>query len=126
MNSKLSTMPMSVEIMRCLQCRRSLPAGSSYCLYCGAPQQEQPQSQTLAAEPETSSLTTRWGAGSLIALLLGVACLIAAVVTGALFSQQNYYDWQAVQAWRLQWLGAGIACFLLSLCLRGLRNRSER
>lgn len=119
MSSKISTMPASVEYERCVQCRRSLPGRAAYCLYCGANQSNAGTSQEEAGQ------ATGWNMSSLISLVLGLACLIAAVVTGALFSQQSYYDWQAVQAWRLEWLAAGIACFLLSLCLRGLGGSSH-
>ncbi len=121
MSSKLSTLPSSVEISRCIQCRRSLPAQAAYCLYCGASQQESAVRERHETGREGLH-ETDWTSGSLIALVLGLACLFAAVATGALFSQRNVHDWQAVQAWRLEWLAAGIACFLLSLCLQGLRG----
>jgi predicted lysophospholipase L1 biosynthesis ABC-type transport system permease subunit len=66
------------------------------------------------------------GAGPLIAVLLGIACLIAALVTGALFNQQqSYVDWQAVQAWRIEWLLAGIAFFVLALFMSSARSRTR-
>jgi hypothetical protein len=65
------------------------------------------------------------GAGPLIAVLLGIACLIAALVTGALFNQQNYLDWQAVQAWRIEWLLAGIAFFVLAHFMSAARSKTN-
>jgi hypothetical protein len=50
--------------------------------------------------------------------LAGFVCIIAAVITGFLFTATTLLDWQAVQVWRIEWLMAGIAAFLAGLLLR--------
>jgi hypothetical protein len=56
--------------------------------------------------------------GSLIALFLGSACVIAAILTGFLYSATTVLDWQAVQVWRIEWLLAALAMFAGGLLLR--------
>ncbi len=56
--------------------------------------------------------------GSLIALIAGVMCMVAAVATGFIFSATTVLDWQAVQLWRIEWLLAAIAAFLAGVLLK--------
>lgn len=56
--------------------------------------------------------------GSLIALILGVMCLIAAAVTGYIYTVTTVLDWQAVQIWRIEWLLASLAMFAAGILLK--------
>ena len=56
--------------------------------------------------------------GSLVALVLGVACIIAAVITGFLYTATTLLDWQAVQIWRVEWLLAALAMFAGGILLK--------
>ena len=40
--------------------------------------------------------------GSLIAFVLGVACVGCAVATGLMYTATTLLDWQAVQIWRIE------------------------
>lgn len=55
---------------------------------------------------------------SLVALVLGCASIIAAVVTGFAFTVTTLLDWQAVQLWRIEWLLAAIALFTAGRLLK--------
>jgi hypothetical protein len=55
---------------------------------------------------------------SLVALILGCACVIAAVVTGFVFTATTLLDWQAVQLWRIEWLLAAVAMFAAGFLLK--------
>ena len=55
---------------------------------------------------------------ALIAFLIGIACAIAAILVGFIFSANTVLDWQAVQVWRIQWLLASVAAFLAGILLK--------
>jgi len=55
---------------------------------------------------------------SLVALLLGIFCIIAAIMTGFIYSATTVLDWQAVQIWRIEWLLAGVAMFAAGILLK--------
>lgn len=55
---------------------------------------------------------------SLAALVLGCACIVAAVVTGFVFNATTLVDWQAVQLWRIEWLLAAIAILLAGILVK--------
>jgi hypothetical protein len=56
--------------------------------------------------------------GSLIAFVLGVACVGCAVATGLMYTATTLLDWQAVQIWRIEWLLAAVAAFLAGILLK--------
>jgi hypothetical protein len=55
---------------------------------------------------------------SLIAMFFGVACVIAAVVTSFLFEAKTLDQWEAIQAWRIEWLLAAAVAFILGILLK--------
>lgn len=69
---------------------------------------------------DLTSLCARLGqtTASLIALILGCSCLVAAVLTGFIFTVATLTDWQAIQLWRIEWLLAAIALFVAGILLK--------
>ncbi len=116
----------SVGFVACPNCSATLPPDARFCLQCGKPLQA-----TGAARPpvvpgvQASWFPKRVNLAVFISLLIGVGCILAALVTGVVFAQQNLVDWQAVQLWRVQWLLGAIAFFLLALLLNNLRYRPD-
>jgi uncharacterized membrane protein YciS (DUF1049 family) len=55
---------------------------------------------------------------SLVAFLIGVGCVVAALLVGLIFTASTVLDWQAVQVWRIQWLLASAASFLAAILLK--------
>jgi hypothetical protein len=55
---------------------------------------------------------------SLIAFVLGVGCVVAALLVGVFNSVDDLAGFQAVQFWRMQWLLAGAAAFLAGILLK--------
>ena len=55
---------------------------------------------------------------SLIAMFFGVACVIAAVVTSFLYKATTLSEWEAIQAWRIEWLLAAAVAFILGILLK--------
>ena len=119
-SSETLTKPGMVEA--CDRCETEFMAGARFCHVCGA------------SRPATSSATSprNWAryldfqsikqrlnlsTAALIAFVIGVGCCLAAVAVGLIFSAQTLLDWQAVQAWRMQWLLASAVAFLAGILL---------
>jgi hypothetical protein len=107
----------------CDGCGADFLAGSSFCHICGAARRLSPSSLGAAGIREWLDLAAVRDAmgqstGSLIALFLGIACIIAAAITGFLYTATTLLDWQAVQIWRIEWLLAALAVFAGGLLLK--------
>jgi hypothetical protein len=54
----------------------------------------------------------------LVCLIIGAACVVAAIVTGFLYTANTVLDWQAVQVWRIEWLLAATVAFVAGILLK--------
>jgi hypothetical protein len=61
---------------------------------------------------------------SLAFLILGITCMVAAVLTGFVYRATTVLDWEAVQAWRMEWLLAASAAMLAGILLK--KKSSDR
>jgi len=107
----------------CDRCGTDFLMGSRFCHVCGADRHADLSSPTTTGIREWfdfASLRDAMGqtTGSLIALFLGFACVVAAAVTGFLYTANTVLDWQAVQIWRIEWLLAALAIFAAGLLLK--------
>jgi hypothetical protein len=107
----------------CLNCGTDFIIGSRFCHVCGADRHlnlSDNNSSGIREWLDYASLRDALGqtTASLVALLVGFACIIAAAVTGFLFTATTLVDWQAVQIWRIEWLMAAIAALLVGLLLK--------
>jgi hypothetical protein len=62
----------------------------------------------------------RWAGlstGSLIAFIIGIACVAGALLVG-LLTAKTYVDWQAIQFYRAEWLLAATAAFVAGILLK--------
>jgi hypothetical protein len=105
----------------CPNCGTDFLIGARFCYICGtgrhvvaAPQPGLRVWSALAHLPSMLELSV----ASLIAMVLGCACVVAAVVTGFVFTATTLLDWQAVQIWRIEWLLAAIALFAVGVLLK--------
>jgi len=55
--------------------------------------------------------------GSLIAFVIGVACIAGALLVG-LLTAKTLVDWQAIQFYRAEWLLAATASFVAGILLK--------
>lgn len=60
--------------------------------------------------------------GAMICFILGVACVGAAVATGFIYTANTLVDWQAIQAWRGEWLIAGGVAFVCGILLNNRKT----
>src|SRR5260370_38736705 len=97
--------------------------GSQFCHICGAgrrPDLAGSGWRGLSVRLNFDSLRKSLGqsTASLVALISGCGCIIAAVVTGFTFTATTLLDWQAIQLWRIQWLLAAGAILVAGLLLK--------
>lgn len=106
----------------CDRCGTDFLMGSRFCHVCGADRNSNLNSGATAMREwfDFASLRDAMGQtnGSLIALFLGFACIVAAAITGFLYTATTVLDWQAVQVWRIEWLLAALAVFAGGLLLK--------
>jgi hypothetical protein len=105
----------------CQECGTDFVLGSRFCYVCGADRNANLVSLTgLRAWIDFASLREALGQtnASLVALVMGFACVIAAIVTGFVFTATTLLDWQAVQLWRIEWLLGAVAMFAAGFLLK--------
>jgi len=107
----------------CQTCGTDFVVGSRFCYVCGSDRNANLADTTVtgmrawfdfASLRDTLGLTN----ASLMAFILGCACVIAAVVTGFVFTATTLLDWQAVQLWRIEWLLGAVALFAAGVLLK--------
>jgi len=63
--------------------------------------------------------------GSLIAFVIGLACVAGALLVG-LLTAKTFVDWQAIQFYRAEWLLAATAAFVAGILLKKSSSEDER
>ena len=115
----LQSAPAAVEI--CPRCNTDFVVGARFCHVCGAGREPQPGLSNARAARllDVRALQEALGLniGALIAFVVGVACVVAAIVTGLLYTATTITDWQAVQVWRIEWLLAATVAFVAGILL---------
>ena len=107
----------------CAHCDSEFLMGSRFCHVCGAKRESLAGAGAAARWAQILDFTRIREAlglalGSLIAFIAGIGCILAAIVTGFMFTAATFQDWQAVQIWRIEWLLAGAAAFLAGILLK--------
>ncbi len=76
-------------------------------------EQERTPGKTKSASLSFAAMREALGQtrASMTALLCGGACMVAAVMTGFIFTANTLLDWQAIQLWRIEWLLAAVGLF---------------
>ena len=103
----------------CDRCGTEFIVGARYCHACGAARPDTESAGTLALTRFVPALGL--STGSLVAFLIGIACLLGAISVGFIFSAKTVLDWQAVQLWRIEWLLGAIASFVAGCLLKPAR-----
>ena len=120
----VSTMPAPSS---CWHCGADYAAAAHFCHVCGS---EREKPFTVAEDlndsvesNQAASLLDQLGltVSSLIFFLLGMGCMVAALMTGILYKADTVVDWQAVQLWRIEWLLAAAAALLAGILLKRYR-----
>lgn len=120
------SLPSSIAVT--CRCGTEFMLGSGFCHACGSPRQltsspsPEPWSQIVKFLHvlQFQNIKSKLGlpTASLVAFLCGIACLFGALLTGLIFSAQNFADFQAVQLWRMEWLLGAVAAFVAGILLK--------
>lgn len=105
----------------CDSCASEFMVGSLFCHTCGASREARTASEHWALYLQFHNIKRALGLStvSLMAFLVGMACLImAGVAVGMIYNVQTFNDFQAVQLYRMQWLLGAIAAFAAGLLLK--------
>jgi hypothetical protein len=106
---------------RCSGCSAEFVTGSRFCYLCGAARAVETDlsAKTTASNPVSffralSFQNVKHSLGlplaSLIAFLIGIGCVLSAMLVGVVYSDETTGAFQAVQLWRMEWLlGAAVA-----------------
>lgn len=118
-----SGQPPSATQNACKKCGAEAVLVGQFCHACGADRTADPAvyaTRGFASWFDFVSVREALGLGtpSLVALVLGCACVVAAVVTGLVFTASTVVEWQAIQLWRIEWLLAAIALFGAGMLLK--------
>jgi hypothetical protein len=62
--------------------------------------------------------------GSLVAFIIGVACVAGALLVG-LLTAKTFVDWQAIQFYRAEWLLGATAAFVAGILLKKPADRDD-
>lgn len=108
----------------CPNCGAEFVIGARFCHSCGGERAPTPvavrRSTKLAdfMSFETIRRKLELSLGSLLFLILGLACMIGAVITSAIYKTESLVDWQAMQVWRIEWLLGAAAALLVGILLK--------
>jgi hypothetical protein len=103
----------------CAKCTAEFMAGAGFCHRCGLGRVQEGQTFE-ASQPNTRSLR-RWlgiSGASLSAFVVGLICILVAIIGGAAYSNQAFPDFPAIMLWRMQWLVAAVAAFVAGILLK--------
>lgn len=105
----------------CADCGTEFAIGARFCHVCGSRREPLLREHSRLAqwiEPERvrEALELSWPC--LILLAAAAVCALGALLTGVIFRSGTLLEWQAVQAWRMQWMLAAIVALLAALLLK--------
>ena len=110
------------QALACPECGTEFVVGSRFCHVCGAEREALTESGSRSFTDllEFTRIREAIGlsAGSLVCLIAGVICVIAAITTGFIYTANTVLDWQAVQVWRIEWLLAATVSFVAGILLK--------
>jgi ribosomal protein L37E len=117
----------------CRRCGTEFMVGAAFCHICGAGRHRASAAAgnwlkafDFVHAIEMGKVKAWFGLplSSLCAFLLGVAFLIVAVAVGFTDVKDNVSDFEAVQLWRIQWLMAACAAFLVGILFKNSKSES--
>jgi len=128
-NTATMTAEPSVRHDLCQHCGAEFVVDSPFCRMCGRARDSvaSGKKKSFWNAMDFSWLQSRLGLslGAMICFVLGLACVGAGIATGFIYTASTFGDWQAIQAWRSQWLvGAGVA-FICGILLNSRKTNQS-
>lgn len=127
-----AAVPALAEI--CTGCSTEFVAGSRFCYLCGAARIAEASAKPMEGTPAgflraLSFQNVKHSFGlplpSMIAFLLGLACILAALLVGVVYTVDTLPAFQAVQLWRMEWLLGAAVAFVAAILFLLKTNRSQ-
>ncbi len=111
----------------CQHCGAEFVVDSPFCRMCGRAKNETAigrERKNFWRAMEFYQLRRALGLsiGAMICFILGVACVGAAIATGFIYTANTLVDWQAIQAWRCEWLIAAGVVFVCGVLLNSRKT----
>jgi ribosomal protein L37E len=117
----------------CRRCGTEFMVGAAFCHICGMGRHHQVSAGGVSWTKDFAFLKALEFASvkewfglplvSLCAFFIGTAFLIVALAQG-FRSVQDFTDFEAIQLWRIQWLMAACAAFLVGILLKSRKSES--
>lgn len=107
----------------CTNCGTEYAMGARFCHVCGAdrePQMGLGKSAGFTRMLDFDQIREKLGlsSASLVLLVVGCGCVLAALLTGVIYTANTVLDWQAVQVWRIEWMLAALVAFVAAILLK--------
>jgi hypothetical protein len=119
---QVTAIPIATGIVNvCRGCQAEFMVGSHFCHNCGTARYLHAVLDlgwTRHLEFHNIKLALGLPNASFVAFLLGVACLLAALMVGMFYNPQNSADFATVQSYRMQWLLGAVAAFVAGILLK--------
>ena len=102
----------------CGRCGTDYSPGAHFCHLCGNERDARAAAKPRLPEPESRRCWLGLPVRCLVFFLLGLACMLGAVLTGIIYKAHTLVEWQAIQTWRIEWLLAAAAALLTGILLK--------
>jgi hypothetical protein len=109
----------------CQRCGTDYAGGARYCHTCGMARDSLRgegflEAETMQEESRARAIDNSLGLSTpcAVCFVVGILCAAAAVLSGVIYKADTLVDWQAVQAWRVEWLLGAIASLLAGILLK--------
>lgn len=113
----LQSFPPQAKEAFCVTCGAPYAVGARFCHLCGSGRTEdlhRARRSTIVDWFDLDALRKLFGlsTASLVFVSAAAMFLLAAAMTGLLYTTSTLAEWQAVQTWRIEWLLATVAALL--------------
>ena len=105
----------------CARCGAEFMAGAGFCHGCGLGRVQEAQTLEMTSRNAKRRSLRHWlgiSGASLTAFVVGLICILVAIIGGAAYSSQAFPDFPAIMLWRMQWLVAAVAAFVAGILLK--------
>src|SRR5690348_10044643 len=112
----------------CHHCGAEFVVDSPFCRMCGRAKNGVSQAEAKkksawrAADFQQLRRSLGLSIGAMICFILGIACVGAGIATGFIYTANTLVDWQAIQAWRSEWLIAAGVAFICGILLNNRKT----
>ena len=108
----------------CHHCGSEFVVDSPYCRMCGRGREEEVRPESRWAAFHIDHFRTQLGltVGASVCLVVGILCVLAAIIVSFVYTAGTLVDWQAIQIWRTEWLIAAGVAFLCGILLNSKKK----